>query len=224
MGHTLFHMARALLAHANLGPSWHPWALQTANWICNRLPQPSRGNLSPYFILARNAASVAYLRTFGCLVRVLVPTARRDGDRHFADRGLLGISLGPSEQCSGTCVYVPSKRSFVVSREVAFYEDTLPGVKGVDAAWRDVQSGDEGAGDGDVLNSPTNYSPSDFSSSPSPTYSPMSTSQPPSFGLFAFLGPFAFQPHHAARDAAGSGHASIAAATTAAAPPGLPYS
>tara|TARA_B100000674_G_scaffold231164_1_gene190210 strand:+ start:563 stop:6883 length:6321 start_codon:yes stop_codon:yes gene_type:complete len=175
---TRFSMARALLAHANLGPSWHPWALQTANWICNRLPQPSRGNLSPYFILARSAASVAYLRTFGCLVRVLVPTARRDGDRHFADRGQLGISLGPSEQCSGTCVYVPSKRSFVVSREVAFYEDTLPGVKGVDAAWRDVQSGDEGAGDGDV-SSPSNYSsPSDFSSSPSSTYSPMSASPP----------------------------------------------
>ena len=175
---TRFSMARALLAHANLGPSWHPWALQTANWILNRLPQPSRGNLSPYFILARSPASVAYLRTFGCLVRVLVPAARRDGDRHFADRGLLGISLGPSEQCSGTCVYVPSKRSFVVSREVVFYEDTLPGVKGVDAAWRDyhVQSGDEGA-DGGVLRSPSNYSPS--SNSPSlhhQTRSPMASS------------------------------------------------
>ena len=73
---TRFSMARALLANANLGPSWHPWALQTANWILNRLPQPSRGNLSPYFILARAPASVTYLRTFGCLVRVLVPLAR----------------------------------------------------------------------------------------------------------------------------------------------------
>ena len=141
-----FAMARALLAHANLGPSWHPWALQTANWILNRLPQPSRGNLSPYFILSRTHASVAYLRTFGCLVRVLVPLPRRDGDRHFADRGRLGIALGPSEASPGTCVYVPSTRTFVVSREVVFYEDSLPGVKGVDAAWREISatSGDEG--------------------------------------------------------------------------------
>ena len=141
---TRFSMARALLAHANLGPSFHPWALQTANWILNRLPQPSRGNLSPYFVLSRAPASVAYLRTFGCLTRVLVPLARRDGDRHFADRGRLGICLGPSETSPGTCVYVPSTRTFTVSREVVFYEDTLPGVKNVDAAWRSL--GDEGPG------------------------------------------------------------------------------
>ena len=171
---TRFSMARALLAHANLGPSWHPWALQTANWILNRLPQPSRGNLSSYFILSRAPASVAYLRTFGCLVRVLVPLARRDGDRHFADRGRLGICLGPSEACPGACVYIPSTRTFVVSREVMFYEDTLPGVKGVDAAWRDVHAspGDEGAGGGAL---PT---PSGFVS-PSLPHVPPHPSPPP---------------------------------------------
>ena len=155
---TRFATARALLANANLGPSWHPWALQTANWILNRLPQPSRGNLSPYFILSRAPASVAYLRTFGCLVRVLVPLARRDGDRHFADRGRLGICLGPSEASPGACVYVPSTRTFVVSREVVFYEDTLPGVKGVDAAWRELHAlpGDEGAA-GSASPSPSGF-------------------------------------------------------------------
>ena len=135
---TRFAMARALLAHANLGPAWHPWALQTANWICNRLPLPSRGNQSPFGILSRTTASVAYLRTFGCLVRVLVPLPRREGDRHFADRGQLGICLGPSEESPGTCVYIPSKRQFVTSREVIFYEDSLPGVRGVESAWREV--------------------------------------------------------------------------------------
>ena len=172
---TRFSMARALLAHANLGPSWHPWALQTANWILNRLPQPSRGNLSSYFILSRAPASVAYLRTFGCLVRVLVPLARRDGDRHFADRGRLGICLGPSEACPGACVYIPSTRTFVVSREVVFYEDTLPGVKGVDAAWRDVHasSGDEGAGGGGALPTPSGFV------SPSLPHVPPHPSTPP---------------------------------------------
>ena len=177
---TRFSMARALLAHANLGPSWHPWALQTANWILNRLPQPSRGNLSPYYILSRAPASVAYLRTFGCLVRVLVPLARRDGDRHFADRGRLGICLGPSENSPGTCVYMPSTRTFVVSREVLFYEDTLPGVKGVDAAWRELHAshGDEGAA-GHALPSPSSVSPS-LPHAPPPLPPPSTTSSPPS--------------------------------------------
>ena len=198
---TRFSMARALLAHANLGPPWHPWALQTANWILNRLPQPSRGNLSPYFILSRAPASVAYLRTFGCLVRVLVPLARRDGDRHFSDRGRLGICLGPSEASPGTCVYVPSTRTFVVSREVIFYEDTLPGVKGVDAAWRSLHAspGDEGAA------SSASPSPSDFVS-PSLPHVPLHPSPPP-------------EPLHTAPPATVS---PVRSATSAAPPPSPP--
>ena len=177
---TRFSMARALLANANLGPSWHPWALQTANWILNRLPQPSRGNLSPYFILARTPASVAYLRTFGCLVRVLVPLARRDGDRHFADRGRLGICLGPSEASPGACVYVPSTRTFVVSREVVFYEDTLPGVKGVDAAWRDLHAspGNEGAA-GSASPSPSGFVSPDLPHVPPPISPPATATASP---------------------------------------------
>lgn len=44
---TRFGMARALLKFASLGPAMHPYALQCANWIGNRLPQSSRANLSP---------------------------------------------------------------------------------------------------------------------------------------------------------------------------------
>ena len=100
-----------------------------------------------------------------------MPLARRDGDRHFADRGRLGICLGPLEASPGACIYVPSTRTFLVSREVLFYEDTLPGVKGVDAAWRDLHalSGDEGVG-GSALPSPSGFS------SPAPTHAPVSSS------------------------------------------------
>ena len=141
---TRFAAARAMLAFANLGPAFAPYALQAANWVWNRLPLAARANLSSWFILTRRTASLAYLRTFGCLVRVLVPDARREGDRHFADRGSLGINLGPSEQSPAYCVYVPSSRKFLTSRHVVFYEDVLPGVRGVDASWRAVVSGEEG--------------------------------------------------------------------------------
>lgn len=84
---TRFGMARALLKFANLGPAMHAYALQCANWICNRLPQSSRANMSPCYILSRQPVSIGYLKSFGCLTRVTIPLARREGDRHFADRG-----------------------------------------------------------------------------------------------------------------------------------------
>ena len=70
---TRFGLARVLLKVANLGPSLHPFALQTANWICNRLPQPSRGNMSPIYILSKCPASLAHLKVFGSLVRLTIP-------------------------------------------------------------------------------------------------------------------------------------------------------
>lgn len=133
---TRFGTARTLLKAANLGPAFHPFAVQTSNWICNRLPQQWRGNHSPYYILSRRPASVAYLKVFGSLTRMTIPWAQRDGDKHFADRGVLGIYLGPSESSPGSVVYVPATRRFYTSRNVICYEDTQPGVKGIDSKWK----------------------------------------------------------------------------------------
>lgn len=136
---TRFATARTLLKAANLGPSFHPFAVQTANWICNRIPQPWRANLSPFYILSRRSASAAYLKVFGSLCRMTIPWARREGDKHFADRGVLGLYLGPSETSPGCVVYVPTTRRFYTSRNVICYEDTQPGVKHVDSKWKDIE-------------------------------------------------------------------------------------
>lgn len=133
---TRFAMARSLMAYAGVGPALHPYALQTANWICNRLPYSTRSWKSPYYLLARRPASVAYLRSFGCLVRVFLPPAQRAGDRHFSERGQLGVYLGPSEQSPAAVVYLPSRRQLLVTRHVIFYEDLHPGIKHVDSGWR----------------------------------------------------------------------------------------
>lgn len=136
---TRFGVARTLLKAANLGPAFHPFAVQTANWVCNRIPQPFKSNLSSFYILSKRLASIAYLKVFGSLARITIPWARREGDKHFADRGLLGIYLGPSEASPGCVVYVPSTRRFYTSRDVICYEDTQPGVKHVDSAWKELQ-------------------------------------------------------------------------------------
>ena len=52
---TTFSTARVLLAAAGLPPTFWAFAFQTARWILNRMPQPSRGNMSPFFILTRRA-------------------------------------------------------------------------------------------------------------------------------------------------------------------------
>jgi len=123
---TRFGMARVFLKAANLGPALHPFAIQTANWVLNRLPQPSRGNMSPIFILSKRPASLAYLRLFGSLARVTLPWPKRSGDRHFADRGAMGVYLGPSELSPGSVIYLPKTRQFLVSRDIIVYEDLQP--------------------------------------------------------------------------------------------------
>ena len=131
-----FSTARVLLAAANLPPTFHPFALQTAVWIHNRLPRPSRGDVSPYFTLTRRQPSLQDLYTFGCLCAVVVPSAHRHGDRHFADRGEHGLYLGPSEVSPGHVVYLLSSRKVQgVAKLSKVWEDNYPGVSGDRYVW-----------------------------------------------------------------------------------------
>ena len=132
----VFGTARVLLAASQLPPSLHPFALQTAVWITNRLPRPSRGQKSPFELLSRALPDLQYLYTFGCLCSVTIPTANREGDRHFADRGLIGLYLGPSEVSPGSVVLTnaPNKR-VIVSRQIRVWEDQFPGLDGTRTPW-----------------------------------------------------------------------------------------
>lgn len=94
--------------------------------------------MSPWYILSKQRASIAYLRSFGCLARFVIPAAQRSGDRHFADRGATGIYLGPSEVSPGCIIYSPSLRRFFTTRDVICFEDVHPGVKGCDNRWLDM--------------------------------------------------------------------------------------
>ena len=126
----VFATARVLLAAANLPPTFHPFALQTAAWITARLPRPSRGNRSPVTILTRAPAQLAGLYTFGCLCAITLHEAWRDGDRHLADRGEYAIYLGPSEETPGSVVFLLSSRRVTTVPRVRVWEDNFPGVKG----------------------------------------------------------------------------------------------
>ena len=131
----VFGTARVLLAAANLPPTFHPFALQTAAWLQNRLPRSTRNWQSPYFLLSRQHPSVANLYAFGCLCAATIPRPRREGDRHFADRGDFGLYLGPSEVSPGHVVYLFSTKAVQVVAKVRVWEDQFPGLKGHRYTW-----------------------------------------------------------------------------------------
>lgn len=132
---TTFGTARVLLAAANLPPSMHPFAMQCARWIENRLPKPSRGNQSPVYMLSKTLSDLSHLYTFGCLCLVTLPGPLRSGDKHFMDRGAPGIYLGPSEEGQCHMVYVFALRRVLPVAKLRVWEDEFPGLRGDKYRW-----------------------------------------------------------------------------------------
>ena len=132
---TTFGTARVLLAASSLPPSMHPFAMQCARWIENRLPKPSRGNQSPVYMLSKGLPDLSHLYTFGSLCLVTLPTPLRSGDKHFMDRGAPGIYLGPSEEGQCHVVYVFALRRVLPVAKIRVWEDEFPGLRGDKYVW-----------------------------------------------------------------------------------------
>ena len=195
-----FGTARVLLAAANLPPTFHPFALQTAAWLSNRLPRPSRGNNSPYFLLSRMLPLLTHLYAFGCLCAVALHRAWREGDKHFADRGEPALYMGPSESSPASVVYLLSSRRVATVPHVRVWEDSFPGIKGMWYKWfpgavRDAPS-DAVSADADAPSTPvtstpeapeaapaSGAAPSPSAVDPAPTPSPSSQPSPSQEGL-----------------------------------------
>jgi len=170
---TIFGTARVLLAASNLPPTLHPFALQAAAWIHNRLPRPARGGKSPFEMLSRELPDLTYLHTFGCLCSVVIPPARREGDRHFADRGEHAIYLGPSEESPASIVYLLSSRRITTTAKLRLWEDQFPGIDGMKHLW--FADGD--ARDDEPPRAPSN-APASHLPPPPPAAPPPPTGQP----------------------------------------------
>ena len=192
---TTFGTARVLLAAANLPPSMHPFAMQCARWIENRLPKPSRGNQSPVYMLSKALGDLSHLYTFGCLCLVTLPGPLRSGDKHFMDRGAPGLYLGPSEEGQCHLAYVFALRRVLPVAKIRVWEDEFPGLRGDKYKWfpDDPVAGPEGpveANNNVPTNEPigsthgpqqnvnNNNSSVDNNNSPSPTFAPPSPVAP----------------------------------------------
>jgi len=132
-----FAIARVLLIAAKLPRIFHPYAIETADFIYNRMRSKHRGGKSPYELLTDGQQpDVSYLRVFGCACfAYLPPDARKtwsNEDEHGAklcDRAVEGIYLGPDTRSPGHRVWLTGgKRTVLTSRHVMFDEQRMPGM------------------------------------------------------------------------------------------------
>ena len=184
---TTFATARVLLASASLPPSLHPFAMQTARWIENRLPKPTRGNQTPAFMLSKQLPDLSHLYTFGCLCLVTLPGPLREGDAHFMDRGAPGLYLGPSEEGQCHIVYVFALRRVLPTAKLRVWEDQFPGLRGHRYAWFPTlpAAGSEGPVPPAVHSTPSNNNiepppDSNNNNAQPPLAEPASSPSPPS--------------------------------------------
>ena len=168
----VFTLARVLLASANLPPSFHPFAVQTAAWITNRLPRSTRGNQSPIYLLSKREGDLSELYCFGCLCSATTPAAVRDGDKHFANRGEPALYLGPSEISPGHVVYLLSSRKVVTRAKIQVWEDQFPGIKGVQYVWFPEEHPPSQPSEGRPLTVTHDPAPMPSATSPAPATAP----------------------------------------------------
>ena len=118
--------ARVFLAAANLPPSFHPFAMQTAEWLINQLPRQSRGRASLYILLTRTLPSLEHLYSFGCLCAATIPERRWQGDKHFSHCGEYALYLGPSAEVPGHVVFMLITRKVQVVAKLRVWEEKFP--------------------------------------------------------------------------------------------------
>lgn len=120
---TLNDMARCILKESNLPNSFWAEAVNTANFIRNRLPTKSLNGRTPHEAWTGRAPDISNFRTFGCKVFYL---DRDPGKGKFDSRGREGVFLGYADESKAYRVWSSEKRRVVITRDVKFLEDALP--------------------------------------------------------------------------------------------------
>lgn len=118
---SLWNIARSLLAHAQLPPSFWEFAINVANVIVNcTSSNASSGNreLTYYEQWYGTRPNLSNLRTFGCRAKVLIQTHLTKPDSRTRDC----IYLGPSPDSAGDLFFALDTKRVIVSRNATFFE------------------------------------------------------------------------------------------------------
>lgn len=117
---TLLDMARCLLIHANLPPTFWAEAISTSNHIRNRCPSARIQGKIPFELWMGEKTDISYLRTFGCRAYML---DKSPGKGKFDARSKECIFVGYSKEAKAYRVWLPNERKIQVSRDVVFLKD-----------------------------------------------------------------------------------------------------
>eukprot|EP00833_Pecoramyces_ruminatium_P015872 jgi/Orpsp1_1/1189904/evm.model.d7180000075388.1 len=117
---TLIFSARAMLQDAQLHHKFWEDAIDTANYIHNRLPHKGNNNKVPFEVLNNKKVDYSKLRVFGCQAFYFIPKQFRD---KFANSTFSEIFLGYDTNPSAYRIYDPSNNKIILSKAVVFFED-----------------------------------------------------------------------------------------------------
>ncbi|CAI7759623.1 unnamed protein product [Closterium sp. NIES-54] len=125
LNRTLQEKLRALLAQAQLGPLYWPFAMDHATLLHNLLSSSALpNNASPHLPWAGKLGTTKLLRVFGCVVQYRPPTAPLG---KFDQRAKWGLHLGIEKQYFAWRIMDYRSCLLVPARDCIFYENlTLP--------------------------------------------------------------------------------------------------
>ena len=116
-------VARSLLFHASLPPSFWVEALHMATYLLNIRPTKTLDFLTPVHRLYNRAPSYTHLRTFGCLC---YPNISATMPHKLSPRSTPCLFLGyPPHHRGYRCLDLSSKK-IIISRHVTFDESSFP--------------------------------------------------------------------------------------------------
>ncbi|WVZ10350.1 hypothetical protein V8G54_014880 [Vigna mungo] len=119
----ILNVARALLFQSHLPFVFWSYAIKHVIHLINRLPTPFLKNKSPYEIVFGKFPDLNTLRVFGCLAFANTITS---GRTKLDKRASKCIFLGFKSGVKGYLLYDLLTNSFLISRNVIFYESHFP--------------------------------------------------------------------------------------------------
>ncbi|CAI7903891.1 unnamed protein product [Closterium sp. NIES-54] len=121
LNRTLQEKMRALLAQAQLGPLYWPFAMDHATLLHNLLSSSAvPNNASPHLLWTGKLGTTKLLRVFGCVVQYRPPTAPLG---KFDQRAKWGLHLGIEKQYFAWRITDYRSRLIVPVRDCIFYEN-----------------------------------------------------------------------------------------------------
>ena len=117
----LISAAKSLLNDSKLSREFWECAVDTANYIHNRLPHSSINNKIPFEVLFKTKTDYSHFKVFGCRVFFFVPKSLRN---KFDNNALPGIFLGYHPLSNAYKILNITNNQIIYSHSVEFFEDT----------------------------------------------------------------------------------------------------